>query len=418
MTTQEHQTDQLLGPTGDLLGPEITRNPYPFFARLREEDPVHWSEAHHAWLVTRYDDVVAAFNQPALSSDRVRPLLSRMPEERRATAGRVFEMMADWMVVSDPPAHTRLRRLATVAFHPKKFVAMEGRIRDLVDRYIDEYVASGEEDLIANFAFPLPATVVCELIGAPVEDADRFKRWSEELALVAFGHGGDARDERHARALRGLEEMLAYFGDLLETARESPGDDDMVSSLLEGDGSGEWLTDDEMKGMCALMLFAGHETTMNTIASTVYQLLRNPEELALLRADPKMGGKAVEEGLRTEGAIKILQRWVLEDFELRGRRIEAGQRVFLVLGSANHDPERFRDPDRYDMTRSPNPHIAFGKGIHTCIGAMLARIELRSAVGRLVERLPNLRLVDEDFEPDWVPSIASRSMAELPLRHD
>jgi cytochrome P450 len=212
--------------------------------------------------------------------------------------------------------------------------------------------------------------------------------------------------------------MLAYFGDLLEKAKRNPGGADMVSSLLEGDGSGEMLSDEEMKGMCALMLFAGHETTMNTIASTIYQLLRNPDQLAMLRDEIKMAGKAVEEGLRTEGAIKVLHRWVVEDLEIRGKKIEAGQRIFLVLSAANRDPEKFVDPDRFDITRSPNPHVAFGKGIHTCIGAMLARIEMRVAVARLFERLPNLRLADESFRPQWVPSIASRAMVELPLRHD
>jgi cytochrome P450 len=402
----------------DLLGPEITRDPYPFFAQLREQDPVHYSEPHRAWLVTRYDDNVAAFADPALSSNRVRPLLDRMTPSKRAAAGPVFEMMADWMVVSDPPAHTRLRRLATVAFHPKKFVAMEGRIRELVDRYIDDYIASGQEDLIANFSFPLPATIICELIGAPVSDAEKIKRWSEDLSLVAFGAGGDAREERHARASRGLEEMLDYFAGLLERARENPTGDDMISSILRGDGSGDHLTDDEMKGMCALMIFAGHETTMNTIAATVYQLLRHPDQLALLKADPKMAGKSVEEGLRTEGAIKVLQRWVVADTELRGTKISEGDRVFLVIGAANRDPEKFDRPNAYDITRMPNPHIAFGKGVHTCIGAMLARIELRVAVARLFERLPNLRLADPAFTPEWNPSVASRSMKELPLRYD
>ncbi len=404
--------------TDDLLGEAITRDPYPFFARLREHAPVHYSEAHRAWLLTRYEDVVAAFNDPALSSDRVRPLLAKMPPERRAAVGPVFEMMGEWMVVTDPPAHTRLRRLATVAFHPKKFVAMEERIRMLVDRYIDDYVASGQEDLIANFSFPLPATVICELIGAPVEDAEKVKVWSEDLALVAFGAGGEARAGRHERATRGLEEMLAYFGELLEHRRAHPGGDDMVSSLLEGDESGERLSDEEMKGMCALMIFAGHETTMNTIAATVYQLLRHPDQLALLKADPKLSGKSVEEGLRTEGAIKVLQRWVVADTSVRGQRIEAGSRVFLVLGAANRDPAKFERPDEYDISRAPNPHIAFGKGVHTCIGAMLARIEMRTAVGRLFERLPNLRLADEAFTPEWNPSVASRSMKELPLRYD
>jgi cytochrome P450 len=402
----------------DLLDPEVNANPYPYFARLREEDPVHWSEKHHAWLLTRYDDVAAASNDARLSSDRVRPLLARMSPERRATVGPVFEMIADWMVVSDPPAHTRLRRLATSAFHPRKAVAMEGRIRELVDTLIDDYIASGTEDLVTGYAFPLPATVICELIGAPVADADKMKVWSQELALVAFGAGGEARDERHLRAMRGLEEMFAYFAVLIERARENPGGTDMISSLLEGDGSGETLTDDEMRGMCALMLFAGHETSMNTMTATVYQLLRNPSQLELLRGDLKLAGKTVEEGLRTEGAIKVLHRWVLEDFELRGRSIEVGQRVFLVLPAANRDPERFSDPDRFDITRSPNPHVAFGKGIHTCIGAMLARIEMRIAIARLVERLPRLRLADESFEPEWLPSLASRAMAALPLRHD
>jgi cytochrome P450 len=192
----------------------------------------------------------------------------------------------------------------------------------------------------------------------------------------------------------------------------------MISSLLEGDGSGERLSDEEMKGMCALMLFAGHETSMNTITSTVYQLLRNPDQLALLRADPKLAGKAVEEGLRIDGAIKVLQRWVVENFTLRGKDIRAGERVFLLLSAANRDPERFADPDRFDLLRSPNPHVAFGKGIHTCIGAMLARLEMRIAVARLIERLPHLRLADEAFAPEWLPSIASRAMRELPLRHD
>jgi cytochrome P450 len=218
--------------------------------------------------------------------------------------------------------------------------------------------------------------------------------------------------------MHGLEEMFAYFGELIERARQDPGGDDMISSLLEGDGSGDRLSDDEMKGMCALMLFAGHETSMNTITSTVFQLLRNPDQLALLRADPKLAGKAVEEGLRIEGAIKVLQRWVVEDFELRGKQIKAGERVFLLLAAANRDPERFDDPDRFDIMRSPNPHVAFGKGIHTCIGAMLARLEMRIAVARLVERLPNLRLADESFTPEWLPTIASRAMRELPLRHD
>lgn len=400
----------------DLLDPEFNHDPYPFFARLREQDPVHYSEAHRAWLVTRYDDVAAALGDPRLSSDRVRPLLHAMSPQRRATAGPVMEMIADWMVVTDPPVHTRLRRLATKAFHPRKVVAMEDRIRELVDRYVDEFVAGGETDVVAGFAFPLPATVISELIGAPVEDAPRFEAWSNELALVAFGAGGEARADRHARAMRGVGEMLDYFGELIDAKRADPGAD-MVSDLIAGDGD-DALSDDEMKGMCALMLFAGHETTTTTITSAVKLLIENPDQLALVRAEPRLAGRAVEEVLRVEGAIKVLHRWVVEDLELRGRRIRRGDRVLLIPAAANRDPEKFVAPDRFDVTRSPNPHLAFGKGVHACIGAMLARIEMRVAVARIAERLPGLRFADDPPQFEWNPSLASRGLAGLKVAHD
>jgi cytochrome P450 len=400
----------------DLLDPEVNHDPYPFLARLREEDAVHYSEAHRAWLVTRYDDCVAAFADKRLSSDRVRPLLHAMPADRRETAGPVMELIADWMVVTDPPVHTRMRKLGTRAFHPRKVVAMEGRIRELVDHYLDQFIARGEQDLVAGFAFPLPATVISELIGAPAGDADRFKEWSEELALVAFGAGGEARGDRHARAMRGVGVMLDYFGELMERKRREPGDD-MISALLEGE-DGDRLSDEEITGMCALMLFAGHETTTTTITSGVKLLLDNPEQLELLRSDTTLSGKAVEEVLRVEGAIKVLHRWVLEDLELRGRQIRAGERVLIVPAAANRDPERFTDPDRFEITRSPNPHLAFGKGVHACIGAMLARIEMRVAVARIVERLPGLRYADDPPSFSWTPSLASRGLAELRIAHD
>lgn len=400
----------------DLLDPEVNHDPYPYFARLREQDPVHYSEAHRAWLVTRYDDVAAAMGDPRLSSDRVRPLLHAMSEERRATAGPVMEMIADWMVVTDPPVHTRLRKLATKAFHPRKVVAMEDRIRELVDTYVDRFVASGEQDVVAGFAFPLPATVISELIGAPVQDAPRFEGWSNELALVAFGAGGEARADRHARAMRSVEEMFDYFGELIAQKRTDPGDD-MISDLIAGDGD-DALSVDEMKSMCALMLFAGHETTTTTITSAVKLLIENPDQLALVRAEPKLAGKTVEEVLRVEGAIKVLHRWVVEDLELRGRKIRRGDRVLLIPAAANRDPEKFPDPDRFDVTRSPNPHLAFGKGVHACIGAMLARIEMRVAVARIAERLPGLRFADDPPKLEWNPSLASRGLAELKVAHD
>jgi len=400
----------------DLLDPEVNHDPYPFLARLREEDPVHYSEPHRAWLVTRYDDVVAAFGDKRLSSDRVRPLLNAMSPEKRATAGPVMEMIAEWMVTSDPPMHTRLRKLTTKAFHPRKFVAMEDQIRALVDGYIDDFIAGGETDLVKGIAFPLPAAVISELIGAPHEDAERFKDWSDDLALVAFGAGGERGKDRHARAQESIEEMFVYFGELIERKRAEPGDD-MISSLIEGE-DGDALDETEMKGMCALMLFAGHETTTTTITSAVKVLIDNPEQLQLLRDDPAQAGKCVEEVLRYEGAIKLLHRWVLDDLEIRGRQIKAGERVLIVNSAANRDPLKFDEPDAFRIMRHPNAHVAFGKGIHACIGAMLARIEMRVAVRRMVERLPGLRYADPDPVFRWNSSLASRGLAELRIAHD
>jgi len=400
----------------DLLDPEVNADPHPFFARLREESPVHYSAAHRAWLITRYDDVAACLTDPRLSSDRVRPLLAALPEEKRRTAGGVMRQMGEWMVVTDPPAHTRLRRLATSAFHPRKIAAAEDRIRALVDGCIERFVGSGELDIVAGLAFPLPAAVISELIGAPSEDAERFKQWSDDLALVAFGAGGQERDERHARAERSIAEMLEYFGALIERARSRPGQD-MISSLLAGDGK-DALSDEEIVSMCALMLFAGHETTTATITSAVKLLLEHPDQLEMVRAEPKLSGRAVEEVLRVEGAIKVLHRWVVEDLELRDKRIRAGERVLLLPAAANRDPAKFEAPDRFDITRSPNPHLAFGKGVHACIGAMLARIEMRVALAAIVQRLPGLRFAEEGGPPRWIPSLASRCLAECKVVHD
>jgi cytochrome P450 len=341
-----------------------------------------------------------------------------MPPDRRQQAGPVLEMMQNWMVVTDPPEHRRLRALAARAFNPRRVAAMESRIQELIDELLDEFIASGSEDLIADFTYPLPATVIAELLGAPARDTPRFRDWSVALAHVAFGAGGEDREERHAVAMQGLEQMFAYFDELMELRREQPGED-MISDLLRGDERWGRLDDDEIKSMCALMLFAGHETTTSTIASGVALLLSHPDQLALMQAEPDaLAGGAAEEALRVEGAIKVLHRWVLEDFELRGRQIRRNDRVFVIPAAANRDPEKFADPDRMDITRNPNPHLAFGKGIHTCIGAQLARAELRLALASVVKRLPGLRFREADPQLRWVSSLASRGLEKLPVGHD
>jgi len=405
--------------TADLLTPAASADPYALLATLRAEDPVHWSDTHRAWLLTRYDDVSAAFQNKAFSNDRVRPVLARRQktaESRSAeptASDRVLGLLTAWMVVNDPPVHTRLRKLAAGAFKGQRIAVMGEQITAIVDEHIDAFLAgSGPQDLVSEVAYPLPATVIATMLGAPAADRDRFREWSDELALVAFGSGGAARADRHARALRGLQEMDGYFRELIARRRTDPGDD-MLSALMARQDE-DRLTDDELVAMCALLLFAGHETTTNSIANATLALLRHPGQLARLRADPELLAPAVEELLRFDGPIKVLNRWVVADTEMGGRTIKAGQRVHLVLASANRDPAKFAEPDVLDLGRSPNPHIAFGKGIHACIGAQLARMETRIAVGRIVERLPGLTLVEE---PVWKDALASRSMETLVVRH-
>jgi cytochrome P450 len=400
----------------DLLSPAATEDPYAVFARLREQDPVHWSPRHKAWIVTRYADVEAALTDARLSSDRVRPVLERARETGgESSATEILDIMKSWMVVSDPPQHTRLRKLAAGAFKAQRISALADDIRALVHGFIDDFVASGERDLIHHVAYPLPATVIASMMGVPVDERDLFRAWSDELALVAFGAGGEARDDRHERALAGLREMFAYLQRLVDEARANPGDD-MISALAAPVDDGDRLDDDELLSMLALLLFAGHETTINATANGVLALLEHPEQLALLESDPDLMPRAVEELLRFDGPIKVLHRHVVEDLELGGHQIRAGDRVFLSLSGANRDPERFTDADAIDITRHPNRHVAFGRGIHACIGAQLARMEMRYNLEGIVERLPDLRLA-EGARLEHVPSLSSRVLRELPVTY-
>ncbi len=400
----------------DLLSPELTENPFAYFAELRASDPVHWAPASKAWLLTRYDDVLAAFSDPRLSSDRVRPLLDVLPAERRAEYGPMLEVISRWMVVTDPPVHTRLNRLASRAFRQQRVSAMSGWIGELVEELLDDFVASGGDDFLAGLAYPLPAAVIARMMGVPQQDRGMFQHWSDELALVAFGAGGQDRAGRYARALAGVRELQEYLAGLIERRRREPGED-MISVLLgsagqEGaDEDGDHLDDAELMALCSLILFAGHETTTNLLCNAIVALDRHPAELARLRADPSLVNRAVEEVLRYEGPIKILIRWVVEDHERDGRRVRAGDRVFLVLQSANRDKGTFADPDRFDIGRPAKPlHVGFGRGVHACLGAQLARIEARAALPKILGRLGDIHVCGE---VTWRPNIASRAVTGL-----
>jgi cytochrome P450 len=400
----------------DLLSPELTEDPLAYYAELRASDPVHWAPASKAWLLTRYDDVVAAFSDPRLSSDRIRPLLDVLPAQRRTEYGPMLEIISRWMVVTDPPVHTRLNRLASRAFRQQRVSAMSGWIGELVDELLDDFVASGGDDFLAGLAYPLPAAVIARMMGVPQQDRGMFQHWSDELALVAFGAGGQDRAGRYARALAGVRELQEYLAGLIERRRREPGED-MISVLLGGAGQegadedGDHLDDAELMALCSLILFAGHETTTNLLCNAIVALDRHPAELARLRADPSLVNRAVEEVLRFEGPIKILIRWVVQDHERDGRQVRAGDRVFLVLQSANRDKGTFADPDRFDIQRPVKPlHVGFGRGVHACLGAQLARIEARAALPKILGRLGDIHV---SGEVTWRPNIASRAVTGL-----
>jgi cytochrome P450 len=395
----------------DLLSPELTEDPHAYYAELRAKEPVHWAAASKGWLLTRYEDVVAAYTDPLLSSDRVSPLLQVLRPERRGELAPMLETIRRWMVVTDPPAHTRLRKLANYAFRQQRVSAMGAWIGELVDELLDELASSGRGDFLHDFAYPMPATVIARMMGAPRDDREKFQRWSDELALVAFSAGGEDRAARHARALAGIRELQQYLADLIERRRRQPGDD-MISLLLNAaDEDGDHLSDAELTALCALILFAGHETTTNLLCNAIVALSRHPGQMALLAADPSVVNRAVEEVLRFEGPIKILTRWVFTDHERGGKQIKAGQRVFLVQQSANRDGEVFADPDSFDIRRPTQPlHVAFGRGAHACLGAQLARIEARIALPKLIERFPAIHVAGA---VTWKPNMASRAVTGL-----
>jgi len=405
----------------NLLSPELTEDPFAYYAELRASDPVHWASASKAWLLTCYDDVVAAFGDPRLSSDRIRPLLDVLPAPRRAEYGPMLEIISRWMVVTDPPVHTRLNRLASRAFRQQRVSAMSGWIGELVEELLDDFVASGGDDFLAGLAYPLPAAVIARMMGVPQQDRGMFQHWSDELALVAFGAGGQDRAGRYARALAGVRDLQEYLTGLIERRRREPGED-MISLLLGSaaeagaDEDGDHLDDAELMALCSLILFAGHETTTNLLCNAIVALDRHPAELARLRADPSLVNRAVEEVLRFEGPIKILIRWVVQDHERDGRQVKAGDRVFLVLQSANRDKGTFADPDRFDIGRPAKPlHVGFGRGLHACLGAQLARIEARAALPKILGRLGDIRV---SGEVTWRPNIASRAVTGLRISYE
>ncbi len=391
------------------LLPEVRANPYPLYHQLREEEPVHWSELMEAWVLTRYDDVSALLKDSRFSADR-RKANNRFAREAAARLEEGGPLAdATTMLGADPPEHTRLRGLVSKAFTPRVVESMRPHIQEIVDSLLDDVQESGHMDIIGDLAYPLPVIVIAEMLGVPPADRDDFKRWSDDIVATL---GPLVAPEVLEQARISIQEMADYFSAVIAERRREPRED-LLSGLIAAEERGEVLSEEELLATCILLLAAGNETTTNLIGNGMLALLRHPEQLEKLRDRPSLTESAVEELLRYDGPVQSTARVATEQLEIRGTTIEEAQLVIAVLGAADRDPEQFPNPDELDIARQPNQHIAFGQGIHYCIGSSLARMEGQIAFETLLRRMPNPRLETE--EPEWGGNFILRGLKRLPI---
>jgi len=390
--------------------PEVHANPYPMYARLRAEDPIHWSPLMEAWVLTRYDDVVAVLTDSRFSADR-RQARNRFADEiaRREEEFGPFGRTRT-MLTSDPPEHTRLRRLVSKAFTPRMVEGLRPRIQAIVDELLDDAAQNGRMDVIRDLAYPLPVIVIAEMLGVPPEHRDQFKHWSDEIVGVLGGPLVPQETLERSRAA--VHELAGYLQGVIAERRREPRED-LVSGLIAAEEQGQILSEDEMLATAMLLLVAGNETTTNLIGNGMLALLRNPDQLDRLRADPSQVPTAVEELLRYDGPVQATGRVAMEELEIGGQRVTPGQAVLTVLGAANRDPARFERPDELELGRQPNEHVAFGDGIHFCLGAPLARAEGQIAFETLLRRFERPHLETDSLQ--WGGSFILRGLRSLPI---
>jgi cytochrome P450 len=390
-----------------LLDPEVLANPYPLYRQLRTQDPVHWDPYLHAWVVTRYSEVVEVLHRFSAKATHTPEKLAALGMGQFTPFARV---MVRQMLFLDPPQHSRVRRLAAVAFTPRRVERVRGHIEEIADSLLDVVRSRGEMEVMEDLANPLPAIVLAEMLGVPIEDHRRLKSWSQDFAemLGNFQHNPD----RAAKVARSLEEMTAYFQEAVRRQAKRP-TEGLVNALTVAEVDGDRLTEDEVVANLILTLVGGQETTTNLIGNGLLTLLRHPEDMERLRRDPTLVPAAVEELLRYESPSQYTARLAPDDVELGGRLIKRGQAVIAVMGAANRDPERFPDPERLDLVREDNRHLAFGWAGHFCFGAPLARSEGQVALSALLRQLPNLRLAPGPIT--WRSNLGLRGLTTLPV---
>lgn len=387
------KTSTLVDPLNPLL-PEFLQNPYPFYEQLRNEAPIFWSEKSKYWMLTRYEDIHAVLKDMSYEKQlqrwkQVNPLVQMMPQVKTLLSSR-----SSWMLNQNPPDHTRMRGLVNRAFTPKMVNEMRPHIEEIANFLIDRLEGREQFDLVSEFAFPLPVTVIAEMLGVPREDREKFKNWSHALTDTLEP---TPNLERMKLANTATEELYDYLRPLVAQRRKEP-KNDLISALAAAEDEGKKLTEEELLANCVLILVAGHETTVNLIGNAVRVLLQHPDQLEKLKSNPELIGGAIGEVLRFESPVQVTRRLAGEQMDLNGTTIKDGDMLVLLLGAANRDPSMFPNPNEFDITRDNKKHMAYGHGIHHCLGSSLADAEGQIAVGTLFKRLPNLRIVDPNIE--------------------
>jgi cytochrome P450 len=405
----------------DFSTPETIADPFPALHHLLEHDPIHWNQPMKSWCLTRYHDVSAAYQDPRFSADRIRPFVERQRAGSDPASAEQLEQLGDciglWLVFNDPPTHTRLRKLTAKAFNRRSMLALRPNIERLVDELIDQIIERGEMDFVRDFAYPLPANVIADLLGVPREHVEDLKRWSDDLAQFVLS--SRANPEKYPRAAFGLQQMNALFGELIRQRRRRPGDD-VIDLLIAASDHDDHLSETELLAFCVLLLFAGHETTTHFFANGLRALLLHPEQLEDLRShldQPALVMNALHEMLRWDGPVIAVSRLLAEDIELDGKPLRRGERAYLFSAAANRDPDMFAAPERFDIRRrEADRMLSFGFGLHLCLGIHLARLEGAIGFPRLLRRLQQLRLSGDDLQ--WTDTMVIRGPKTLPVRFE
>ncbi|MFG2298918.1 cytochrome P450 [Streptomyces sp. NPDC048603] len=397
-----------------LLDPAVNADPYDYLNSLRDHDPVYWSAMHRAWLVTGHAQLMHCLRDPAVSAERVRPLMDAVPEGAREDTERAFSILSRWMVFNDPPQHRRLRQ----AFQEQFAARAIGRYKTFVERATRAMLARRAVpgtvgDLLADIARPLPALVFARWLGVPQAHGPSFWYWNARVGDLVLGAAQEEREYR--TSLQSLVRLEDYLAGLVRERRADP-KDDLISSVLAGGHVGKTVSEEEFVGMLTQMAFAGGETTSNLIVNAMLALLRHPDQLAAVREDPALVPMVVEEAMRYDGPSKMSIRTAARDFGLDGRAVRSGDRMFLVTAAANRDRDRFPDPDAFDVRRGSASHLGFGFGAHFCIGAALARLVAGAVIDVLIREYPDLELADQ--QPlTWQLSLLNRALTALPVRY-